>query len=126
MNKLRLSNFVLYIISSFKNLYISTAFTLDFKLIGKNFVRAGEFVETFRRVLLSEIRIVFGDFSKRYDQFYIMVFGYEFKKIKAFLHFFNQFFFQLIFSSFTTIWEMVGFGLLLIEQENKDWSLKIL
>ena len=35
-------------------------------------------------------------------------------------------FFQVIFSSFTTIWEMVGFGLLLIEQENKDWSLKIL
>ena len=35
-------------------------------------------------------------------------------------------FFQVIFSSFTTIWEMVGFGLLLIGQENKDWSLKIL
>ena len=39
---------------------------------------------------------------------------------------FLSIFFQVIFSSFTTIWEMVGFGLLLIEQENKDWSLKIL
>ena len=35
-------------------------------MIGQNFVCAGEFMESFRRVLQSEIRSVFGEFYKNY------------------------------------------------------------